>query len=106
MCLNSNHYAQYLHDLGTNLSRPMRKHAILNSTATALCTKSAMICTYCGRVLVFSRTYNLCQLYAHMRDDHRSYGRVWANGVLDDTQAEGRPLPPQGRVSAGMKQQL
>ncbi|KAL1697965.1 hypothetical protein EV121DRAFT_218859 [Schizophyllum commune] len=106
MCFNNHHNAQYMHDFGTNLSRTMRKHAILNSTATALCTKSAMFCAYCGRVLLFSRAYDVCQVYAHMRNDHHSYGRVWADGVLDDTQAEGRPLNARVRVSAGMQQQL
>ncbi|KAL1671572.1 hypothetical protein EV122DRAFT_226340 [Schizophyllum commune] len=109
MCLNNSNNAIYLQDFVARLSRRMRKRAIQHSRATSMFTKRAALCSYCLRVIPFDRTYDVYQIYAHMRDVHHSYGRVWADGVLDDTQTkgcEGWQPGPRMRVSAKVQQQL
>ncbi|KAI5887342.1 uncharacterized protein SCHCODRAFT_01105167 [Schizophyllum commune H4-8] len=109
MCLNHPYNAQYIQDFVARLSRSMRKRAIRQCKATSIFTKRAAVCAYCSRVVIFNRAYDLYRLCAHMRDYHYSYGRVWADGVLDDTQTEGwegLPLGPRVRVSASLQQQL
>ncbi|KAL1671107.1 hypothetical protein EV122DRAFT_227095 [Schizophyllum commune] len=109
MCLNNSNNAKYLQDFVARLSRRMRKRAIRHSTATSMFTKHVALCSYCSRVISFGRAYDVYQIYAHMRDVHHSYGRVWADGVLDDTQTDGcggwAPGPRMG-VSARVQEQL
>ncbi|KAL1671054.1 hypothetical protein EV122DRAFT_227177 [Schizophyllum commune] len=109
MCMNHINNAKYIQDFVATLSKGMRKRAIENSKATSIYSKRAALCAYCSRVIIFDRAYDVYRIYAHMRDFHRSYGRIWADGVLDDTQTEGwegRPLGPRMRVSASLQQQL